>query len=152
MDRTAWIAVCLCTLGLIGWYVYVGKQQSQQLRQHQQVAATASPAPSGAISSSPAVPVPAPSTSAIAAVTATATPAPTPQATPEFAEKTEALRNDDVEFHLTNRGGGISEAVLLNHIGQGDERVKLRSNNEMPIGAIIDQPNSPRVEEFTLTR
>ena len=44
MDRTAWIVVTLCVVGLIGWYVYVGKQ-SQQLRQ-QHLAVTASPTPS----------------------------------------------------------------------------------------------------------
>ena len=150
MDRTAWIAVSLCTLGLIGWYVYVGKQQSQQLHQQRQIAAVASPAPSGAVGSPSAAPFP--STSATAAVTASATPAPTPQSTPEFPEKTETLRNDDVELHLTNRGGGISEAVLLNHLGQGDQRVVLNSKDQPPIGAIIDQPGAARFDEFTLSR
>ncbi|HUE40551.1 MAG TPA: membrane protein insertase YidC, partial [Chthoniobacterales bacterium] len=143
MDRTAWIVVALCTLGLIGWYIYVGKQ-SQQLRQ-QQFAVAGSPTPPVSVSATPAL-FPSP------AITASATPA--PQTAPEFAEKTETLRNDDVELHLTNRGGGIAEAVLLNHIASQDDqrRVVLDSEEQMPIGAIIEQPNTPRLDEFKLSR
>ena len=143
MDRTAWIAITLCTLGLIGWYLYVGKQ-SQQLKQ-QQLAATASPTPSVAVSASPA-PVSSPG----ATTPATATPA--APSVPEFAEKTETLRNDDVELHLTNRGGGIRDAVLLNHIAQDNQRVVLNSKDQPPIGAIVADPSGPRFEEFNLSR
>src|SRR5437764_9145306 len=143
MDRTAWIAITLCTLGLIGWYLYVGKQ-SQQLKQ-QQLAATASPTPSVAVSASPP-PVSSPG----ATTTVTATPA--APSVPEFAEKTETLRNDDVELHLTNRGGGIRDAVLLNHIAQENQRVVLNSKDQPPIGAIVSDPSGPRFEEFTLSR
>ena len=141
MDRTAWIVVTLCVVGLIGWYVYVGKQ-SQQLRQ-QHLAVTASPTPSAAVSAT-AAPLSSP--------VATATPS--PQATPEFAEKTETLRNGDVELHLTNRGGGIAEAVLLNHIASQDDqqRVVLNSKEQTPIGAMVDQPSAPRLYEFNLSR
>jgi YidC/Oxa1 family membrane protein insertase len=143
MDRTAWIVVALCTLGLIGWYIYVGKQ-SQQLRQ-QQLGVPGSPTPPVSVSATPAQ-SPSP------AITASSTPA--PQTAPEFAEKTETLRNDDVELHLTNRGGGIAEAVLLNHIASQDDqrRVVLDSKEQMPIGAIIEQPNTPRLDEFNLSR
>ncbi len=146
MDRTAWIAVTLCTLGLIGWYLYVGKQ-SRQLKQqpHQQLAVTASPTPSAANSASAA-----PTSSPVAAPAASAAPAAQP--TPEFAEKIETLRNEDVELDLTNRGGGIREAVLLNHIAQDDQPVVLNSKNQPPIGALIDQPNTPRLEEFNISR
>src|SRR5689334_5172049 len=140
MDRTAWIAVTLCTLGLIGWYLYVGKQ-SQQLHQ-QQITAAGSPAPSVAPVNSSITPPPSPA--------ATATPA--AQAAPEFAESSETLRNDDVELHLTNRGGGIRDAVLLNHVAQGDERVVLNSKEQTPIGAIVSEPNAPRLEQFNLSR
>jgi YidC/Oxa1 family membrane protein insertase len=146
MDRTAWIVVCLCTLGLVGWYWYVGKQSQQQRQQHQ-LAATASAAPSASASSSAA---PLPSTAATAA--ASVTPTPAPQSTPEFAEKSDTLRNDDVELHLTNRGGGIREAVLLNHISQDNQRVTINSKDQPPIGAIVSDPNAPRFEEFNLSR
>ena len=139
MDRTAWIVVTLCVVGLIGWYVYVGKQ-SQQLRQ-QHLAVTASPIPSAAVSATTA-PLPSP----VATVT------PSPQATPGFAEKTETLRNDDVELHLTNRGGGIREAVLLNHVSQGNDRLTLNSKDLPPIGAMIEKSDAPQLDEFNLSR
>src|SRR5689334_9112964 len=144
MDRTAWIAVVLCTLGLIGWYVYVGKQ-SQQLR-HQPVAVVASPTPPAAVLPASTTPPAAPSPSA------SATPA--PSVTPQFAEKTETLRNDDVELHLTNRGGGIAEAVLVNHVASKDDprQIILNSKEQMPIGAILDQPAAAHLDEFNLTR
>ena len=144
MDRTAWIAVVLCTLGLIGWYVYIGKQ-SQQAR-HQQLAITGSPTPSAAASLTTATP------SAIPSPVASATPSPV--AAPQFAEKSETLRNEDVELRLTNRGGGIAEAVLVNHIASKDDprQIVLNSKDQMPIGAIIDQPNSPQLDEFNLSR
>jgi YidC/Oxa1 family membrane protein insertase len=141
MDRTAWVAVVLCTLGLIGWYVYVGKQ-SQQFRPRQ-IAAAGSPAPSVAVSATPP-----PASSPVASAT------PAAQTGPEFAEKTETLRNDDVELHLTNRGGGIAEAVLVNHIASPDDQrgIILNSKEQVPIGAIVEQPNSPRLDEFKLSR
>jgi hypothetical protein len=36
-----------------------------------------------------------------------------------YEEKIEPLRNESVELRLTNRGGGISEAHLLNHAAEG---------------------------------
>ncbi|HJT44758.1 MAG TPA: membrane protein insertase YidC, partial [Chthoniobacterales bacterium] len=144
MDRTAWIAVVLCTLGLIGWYVYVGKQ-SQQLR-HQPLAVAASPTPPASVGPTSATPPPAPAPSATAT--------PVPSATPQFAEKTETLRNDDVELHLTNRGGGIAEAVLVNHVASKDDprQIVLNSKEQMPIGAILDQPTVAHLDEFNLSR
>jgi YidC/Oxa1 family membrane protein insertase len=105
-----------------------------------------------------ASPTPAPLAAVSPSATASLSPAPVASATPAataiaaFAEKSEVLRNDDVELRLTNRGGGISEAVLLSHIGQGDQRVVLNSKDHPPIGAMIEQPNSPSFDEFTLSR
>ena len=62
------------------------------------------------------------------------------------------MRNDDVELRLTNRGGGIREASLLNQIGQGDQRVIVNSKDQLPIGAMIEQPNAPKLDEFALSR
>src|SRR5438132_5378615 len=142
MDRTAWIAVTLCVIALVAWEWWVAKQTPLRLV----ATPTFSPTPAPLAGVSPSI-VPTISPAPIA--TATATPAPT--ATPAFAEKIETLRNDDVELRLTNRGGGIAEAMLLNHIGQGD-RVVINSKDQPPIGAMIDQPNAPKLDEFTLTR
>src|SRR5207302_4303326 len=105
MDRTAWIAIALCVLGLIAWEIWIALRPL--------------PRPAVATTRSPAAPL-ASSTPFAAASTTIATPAPqpgtmataAPSATPaQFEEKTETLRNSDVELHLTNRGGGVSEAV-----------------------------------------
>jgi YidC/Oxa1 family membrane protein insertase len=137
MDRTAWIVVILCVIGLVAWEWWTIKHAPPR------PAAVATPTPAPTVSASIA---PAPLASPVASAT------PVAQTAPAFAEKTETLRNDDVELHVTNRGGGISEAVLLNHIAQDDQRVILNSKDQAPIGAIVDRPATPTLEEFTVTR
>jgi len=141
MDRTAWIVVALCVIGLVVWEVYLAKQMA---------------------------PRPAPVTATRGQTSATATPevlspSPSPLLTPEaapqsvestpaFAEKVETLRYSDFELRFTNRGGGIAEAVMLNHIAEDAKRVTLNSPKHMPIGAMIDDPAKPVLPEFMLTR
>ncbi len=127
MDRTAWIAITLCVLGLIAWEIWIARQ----------------PLPPPAVATAPSAPPLASDIPAASAPSAVATPVqqagtaatPGPSATPaQFEEKTETLRNSDVELHLTNRGGGISEAVLLNYpaeVGKS-ERVTLNSPARTP--------------------
>ena len=90
-------------------------------------------------------------------------PSPSPLATPEaapqgaesvptFAEKVETLRNSDFELRFTNRGGGIAEAIMFNHIAEDAKRVILNSPKHMPIGAMVDDPAKPVLPEFTLAR
>ena len=125
MDRTAWIVVTLCVIGLILWTWWTGKQMPLR------------PAPVPL--SATATPLAAPNESAVPSTPPSSVPAasatPVAEATPTFAEKTETLRNDDVELRLTNRGGGIAEAVLVNHIGQNAQRVVINSKHQTPIGA-----------------
>ena len=144
MDRTAWIAIILCVIGLVVWEWWVAKQTP---RPRLPTSAQLSPAPTPLAGSSPSA---VPLTASSPPPAATGTPA--PEATPAFAEKIETLRNDDVELRLTNRGGGIREAVLLNHIGQGGDRLVINSKDQPPIGAMVEQPNSPKFDEFTLIR
>jgi YidC/Oxa1 family membrane protein insertase len=145
MDRTAWIAITLCVLGLIVWEIWIARQPL--------------PPPAVAPAPSPAAPL-ASGTPFATAPTAVATPAPppasaAPSAPPaQFEEKTETLRNSDVELHLTNRGGGVSEAILLNYpaeVGES-ERVTLNSPAQIPIGAIVDDPAAPVLPEYKITR
>src|SRR5438105_2988696 len=143
MDRTAWIVIILCVIALLGWEWWIAKQTPPRPATAPAISPT--PAPLATVS-----PSTAPTISSAPIASATATPA--ASATPAFAEKTETLRNDDVELHLTNRGGGIAEAMLLNQLAQGDKRVILNSKDQPPIGAIIDQPNDPKFDEFTLSR
>jgi len=137
MDRTAWIVVALCVIGLVAWQIYVAKQMPPR------------PVPVNAASGQPSP------TATPKVLEASASPA-NPEATPEtaepapsFAEKIETLRNSDVELRLTNRGGGIKEAVLLRQVAEKGQRVVLNSAQNAPIGAIIEQPSAPTLSEFT---
>ena len=139
MDRTAWIVVILCVVGLVGWQIYVAKQMSPR------------PAPINVASGQPS-PTATPKVfepSATPAVPETAPKAAEPVSS--FAEKIETLRNSDVELRLTNRGGGIKEAVLLRQMAEKGQRVILNSAQSAPIGAIIEQPSgpTPTLPEFT---
>src|SRR5215475_10708423 len=141
MDRTAWIVVALCVVGLVVWEVYLAKQMAPR------------PAPVAA----------APGQTSPTATPAMLAPSPSPLSTREaapqgaesvqtFAEKVETLRNSDFELRFTNRGGGIAEAVMFNHIGENSKRVTRNSPKHMPIGAMVDDPAKPVLPEFTLTR
>jgi len=141
MDRTAWIVVALCVVGLVVWEVYLAKQMA--------------PRPA-AIAARSAQPSP---TATPPIVGASPSPLATPESPPSdtesvstFAEKLETLRNSDFELRFTNRGGGIAEAVMFNHIAEDAKRVILNSPKHMPVGAIIDDPAKPVLSEFILTR
>ena len=80
-----------------------------------------------------------------------ATPAASPSETvAPFPELKETLRNADLELRLTNRGGGIAEAVLLNHTEEKGKRVTLNSAEQTPIGAIVEDPSAPSLPEYKM--
>src|SRR5438067_9991842 len=139
MDRTAWIVVALCVIGLVGWQIYIAKQMPPRPARVNAASGQASP------TATPKVFEASPPPAAPETTPKTAEPA------PSFAEKIETLRNSDVELRLTNRGGGIKEAVLLNQVAEKGERVVLNSVEFAPIGAIIEQPSSPAFPEFTVS-
>ena len=137
MDRTAWIVVAACVIGLVSWQIYVAKQMPSR------------PAPVN-VASGQASPTATPKV--FEATPSPAEPEATPKSAdsvPSFPEKTETLRNSDVELRLTNRGGGIKEAVLLRQIAEKGQQVVLNSGQSAPIGAIIEQPSAPTLPEFT---
>src|SRR5881398_695224 len=138
MDRTAWIAVALCVVGLVLWELYLVKQTPPRR----------APIAAGSEQVSP-IPTAAGSASTPPVVAAPAIPSKAAETTPSFPEKIETLRNSDVELRLTNRGGGIKEAVLLKQVAEKDQRVVLNSNQSTPIGVIIEQPATPDLAEFT---
>jgi YidC/Oxa1 family membrane protein insertase len=136
MDRTAWIVVGLCVVGLVLWQIYTAKHVVPRPALNV-VSGQASPTATPKIFESPSPP---------------AGPEGTPKSTepvPTFAEKIETLRNSDVELRLTNRGGGIKEAVLLRQIAEKGQQVVLNTAQNAPIGAIIEQPSLPTLSEFT---
>ncbi len=139
MDRTAWIAVSLCVIGLVVWQIYVVKQTPP--RRAPVSVAPEQASPTGSTPSS----------------TPLATPAAAPKAAESvasFPEKIETLHNSDVELRFTNRGGGIKEAILLGQVAEKGERLALNSAESAPIGAIIEsrQLGTPAFSEFTASR
>src|SRR5215831_9826810 len=136
MDRTAWIVVTLCVIGLIVWQIYVAKQMPPRPAPVNVASGQASPTATPKVFEASPLP---------------AVPEATPQNAepgPSFAEKIEALRNSDLELRLTNRGGGIKEAVLLRQIAEKGEPVVLNSGQSAPIGSIIEQPSAPTLPKF----
>src|SRR4051812_27216330 len=142
MDRQAWIAITVCVIGLIGWYAYT----ATHLPPRQPAPIAASPTPG---SSPTAAPSPSVSASPVPGASPSATPA---ESVPTFAEKTETLSNGDVELHLTNRGGAISDVVLLNHTLDNGNRVQLDSPDRAPIGAIVEEPDAAALPEFSMAK
>jgi YidC/Oxa1 family membrane protein insertase len=142
MDRTAWVAVILCVIALVLWEWWTVRQAPPR-----PLAITASSAPVSSVS-----PVtPSATTTPLASVLAASTP--TPAATiPSFALKTETLSNGDVELHFTNRGGGISEAILPKHKAEHEKRVSLNSPEHLPIGAMVENPAAPILTEYEMIR
>jgi YidC/Oxa1 family membrane protein insertase len=137
MDRTAWIVVALCVVGLVLWEIYLAKQMTPR-----PAPVRVAPGHTSA-TATPAILAPSPSPTPVAEA------APSSEPTPSFAEKIEILRNSDVELRLTNRGGGIKEAVLLRQVAEKGQRVVLNSGQSAPIGAILEQPSAPTLPEFT---
>jgi YidC/Oxa1 family membrane protein insertase len=140
MDRTAWIAVSLCVIGLVVWQIYVVKQTPPPRHAPVSVAPEQT-SPSASI----------PSSTPLAAPTAVPKAA---ESVASFPEKIETLHNSDVELRFTNRGGGIKEAILLGQVAEKGERLALNSAESAPIGAIIEsrQLGTPAFSEFTASR
>src|SRR5947208_11304571 len=140
MDRTAWIAVALSVVGLVLWELYLVKQTPSRR----------APGTPGPQQISP-IPTAAGSVSTPPVVAAPAIPSKATETAPSFPEKIETLRNSDVELRLTNRGGGIREAVLLKQVAEKGQRVVLNSAESAPIGAITEQPSASALPEFTVS-
>ncbi len=129
MDRTAWIVVTLCVIGLIVWQIYVVKLTPRRPASITVTQRSPSPTISSSIAPQPGSPGPI----------TTPTPA---EAGASFPEKIETLRNSDVELRLTNRGGGIKDAVLLRQMAEKGQHVVLNSTQSAPIGVIIEPRES----------
>jgi YidC/Oxa1 family membrane protein insertase len=148
MDRQAWVAIILCVIVLAGWQVYMSKHAPPLMP----APVLASPSPSVAALATPS----APSSTGVAPGSTesrpTETSVPPNEATPTpapFVERTTTLRNADLELLLTNRGGGIAEAILPRHRGENGQPVKLNARERLPIGALIEKPAAPLLEEFS---
>lgn len=113
MDRKAWIVITLCIAAMIfnGWWMAT----------HPQPVAPVTPAPNVKKEEVKA-------TGSAASVNA---PASAPQA-PDKDEKTVELKNDEVAYTFTTKGGGIAHAVMLTT----KDHIKLNERGRAAIGAL----------------
>jgi YidC/Oxa1 family membrane protein insertase len=144
MDRKTWIAVILCSLGLVGWQWFYGRKHSEEMARYRQAveaARASAPQPSaapgtaatGASSpSSPAGAAPA-GTPAVPAAVASAPVAAPP--TPEAPEQRETVKTGVAEYAFTTHGGGIAEIALPGYPSTGGP-VRLNAGRPIPIGAV----------------
>ena len=137
MDRQAWIAITLCVIGLVLWQIYMMKHPTP-------VSARLAPSPSPSVSIAPLRPSSPVAAKLFLLLRPSATPPPAESRFRPSRRKKEILRNSDMELRLTNRGGAISEVVLLNHVAEGSQRVVLNSPDRAPIGAIVQRPEARR--------
>ncbi len=124
MDRTAWIVVILCSLGLAYWWTNQPKPEPRPI-EATPTEGTATPAPAateGQVenpenpeSQDPGAPVPA-----------------------KVDEEIVTLKTKTAEFALTNIGGGVATAKLLDHASsyREDVPVTLNEYSLRPVGAL----------------
>lgn len=113
MDRKAWIVITLCIAAMIfnGWWMAT----------HPQPVAPVAPAPT----------VKTEEVKAAGSAASVNAPAPAPQA-PDKDEKTVELKNAEVSYTFTTKGGGIAHAVMLTT----KDHIKLNERGRAAIGAL----------------
>ncbi len=128
MDRTAWIVVTLCTLGLVYWFTTLPKQQpaAPQVVDARPAAAADGTTPAAVTPAAPGAETPASSPAA---------PAPAPAA-PMVAETTFEQKVGPVEVTFTNLGGGLRKVTLPPHVYSGDEATVLNRDGASAIGSL----------------
>jgi YidC/Oxa1 family membrane protein insertase len=144
MDRTAWIAIVLATLGLVASLYWQQRQmveaRAKYLQQQAALAAQATPAPK---------PAPTPVETAPAnATTQSPVEEPSHQQVPE---EDEALKSEVAELHFSNNRGGLATVDLLNHRAEEGQLVELNTKLTTAIGAITQNPNSWRDGGYELS-
>jgi YidC/Oxa1 family membrane protein insertase len=133
MDRTAWIAIVLATIGLVGSIYWQQRQMTEEraryLQQQAALAAQATPVPQLA------------QTPAAAESNPIQSPVEEPSR-PEVPEKDATLKSDVAELHFSNNRGGLATIDLLKHKAEEGHFVKLNTDRTPAIGAITQNPNS----------
>ncbi len=144
MDRTAWIAIALATIGLVASIVWEQRQATEArvkfLQQQAILAAQATPTPRAANSPEP-----------------TASPnLPTQSLTDqkpreERPEQEETLKSDVAELSFSNNKGGLVTVGLLKHSAEQGHVVQLNTDRTPAIGAITQNPNNWQDGGYTLS-
>jgi YidC/Oxa1 family membrane protein insertase len=134
MDRTAWIAVIVATIGLLAsmyWQQHqMAEGRAKYLQQQAVLAAQATPT-----ANPPSrTPSPAPQTTTASSTHDTANKILT------VPDQVATLKSDVAELHFSNNRGGLSTVSLLQHsAGQGNF-VQLNTDRTTAIGAITQNP------------
>ena len=134
MDRTAWIAVVIATIGLIAsmyWQQHqMAEARAKYLQQQAVLAAQATPAATPLAQTSGPSPLATPPTPAqdLAAKI------------PSVPDQVGTLKNDVAELHFSNNRGGLSNVLLLKHSAEEGHFVQLNSGRTAAIGAITQNP------------
>ena len=134
MDRTAWIAVVIATIGLIAsmyWQQHqMAEARAKYLQQQAVLAAQATPAAtpqSQTTGPSPLATPPTPAQDLAAKI-------------PSVPDQVGTLKNDVAELHFSNNRGGLSNVLLLKHSAEEGHFVQLNSGRTAAIGAITQNP------------
>ena len=134
MDRTAWIAVVIATIGLVAsmyWQQHqMAEARAKYLQQQAVLAAQATPAAtpqSQTTGPSPLATPPTPAQDLAAKI-------------PSVPDQVGTLKNDVAELHFSNNRGGLSNVLLLKHSAEEGHFVQLNSGRTAAIGAITQNP------------
>jgi len=134
MDRTAWIAVVIATIGLIAsmyWQQHqMAEARAKYLQQQAVLAAQATPAAtpqSQTTGPSPLATPPTPAQDLAAKI-------------PSVPDQVGTLKSDVAELHFSNNRGGLSNVLLLKHSAEEGHFVQLNSGRTAAIGAITQNP------------
>src|ERR1700722_940387 len=144
MDRTAWIAVALATIGLVASIVWEQRQAAEArvkfLQQQAVLAAKAPPTPQATESPGPAASPNLP----------TQTLADQKQHE-EQSEQDEQLKSEVAELSFSNNRGGLVSVGLLKHSAEQGQLVQLNTDHTPAIGAITQNPNNWQDSGYTLS-
>jgi len=134
MDRTAWIAVVIATIGLIAsmyWQQHqMAEARAKYLQQQAVLAAQATPAATPLAQTSGPSPLATPPTPAQDLA----------MKIPSVPDQVGTLKSDVAELHFSNNRGGLSNVLLLKHSAEEGHFVQLNSGRTAAIGAITQNP------------
>jgi YidC/Oxa1 family membrane protein insertase len=136
MDRTAWIAIALATIGLVASIAWEQRQAAEArvkfLQQQAILAAQATPTPQATQSPGPA----AASSNLASQLPADQNPR------QEQPEHDETLKSEVAELSFSNNKGGLVTVGLLKHSAEQGRPVQLNTDLTPAIGAITQNPSN----------
>ena len=135
MDRTAWIAIVLATIGLVASIYWQQRQGAEARAKYlQDQAAFAAQAT--------ATPQTAQTRGTPGSPTATTQSPVEEQPRQTVPDKEETLKSDVAHLRFSNNRGGLGTVELLNHRAEQGQFVELNAGRTPAIGAITQNPNS----------